>query len=259
MILGFIGVGNIGKAMITGLCTSPAPPEKIVIYDKDESKCQSLKKRFDQIEIASDNQTLLNRSDCVFLCVLPQIAPQVLLPLNFRENHVVVSVIAIRPIKEIREYVEPARIVIRAVPLPAIANHIGPLIFYPEHDSVAKLFASTARVIPVGRESDLIVLSAITGLIATYYALVTALSGWAASAGVDQAIAKEYNLSMFDALNYLAMESGATLEELSAEAATPGGLNYQALQELQKRKAFAPFLDVLNILLERLGLEAPSS
>ena len=80
MILGFIGVGNIGKAMITGLCTCSTPPEKIVIYDVDEGKCTAISRRFSQIEIAPDNQTLLDRAECVFLCVLPQIAPQVFNP-----------------------------------------------------------------------------------------------------------------------------------------------------------------------------------
>ena len=46
-------------------------------------------------------------------------------------------------------------------------------------------------------------------------------------------------------------------DELAAEAATPGGLNHQALRELDKHKAFDPFLDVLDTLLQRLGLEAP--
>ena len=257
MILGFIGVGNIGMAMITGLCTCPTAPEKIVIYDVDEDKCRSVSKRFAQVEIAPNNQTLLDQVDCVFLCVLPQIAPQVLLPLNFREDQVVVSVIAIRPIHEISEYVAPARTVIRAVPLPAIAHHVGPFIFYPDHDLIAKMFGSTARLIPVRNEDDLIILSAITGLIAPYYALVTALSTWAASAGVEKDTAAQYTLAMFEVLNYLAMEPGAKLDELAMEAATPGGLNHQALKELENRKAFDPFLDVLDTLLQRLGLEAP--
>jgi pyrroline-5-carboxylate reductase len=112
-------------------------------------------------------------------------------------------------------------------------------------------------VIPVHSENDLIILSAITGLISPYYALVTALSGWAASAGVDKDTAAHYTLAMFDVLNYLATQSDAGLDDLAAEAATPGGLNHQALRELKKDRAFDPFLDVLDTLLERLGLEAP--
>ncbi|SDP82589.1 NAD(P)-binding domain-containing protein [Desulforhopalus singaporensis] len=256
MNLGFIGVGNIGKAIITGLCTCPTPPGKILIYDVDEAKCLSIAKHHKQVEIALDNQDLLDRVDCVFLCVIPQIAPQVLLPLNFREDLLVISVIAIRPTKEIGEYVAPAKILIRAVPLPSIAYQVGPLIYYPDNDTVAELFARTARAIPVESESDLIILSAITGLIAPYYSLVNALSGWAASAGIDKDIAIQYTLGMFDVLNYQAMKHEATLDELSAEAATFGGLNDQALRELKRHKAFDPFVNALDLLLQRLGLEA---
>ena len=89
MKLGFLGAGNIGTAIITGLCTGTAPPKKILVYDPDKQKCAALEQRFDQVETATESQSLLDNVDCVFLCVLPQIAPQVLLPLNFRQEHTI--------------------------------------------------------------------------------------------------------------------------------------------------------------------------
>ena len=217
----------------------------------------NLEQRFEQVEAVGESQTVLDNADYIFLCILPQIAPQVLLPLNFRKEHIVVSVIAIRPLSEIREYVSPAHEIIRAVPLPPIAKHAGPVIFYPNHKKIAGLFASTAHSIPVSKEDDLIVLSAITGLIAPYYALLTEICKWAALAGVDEKVATEYSLAMFQAMSYLAIESGRDLKGLAAEAATPGGLNEQALRDLNNVNAFKPFLDTLDRLLQRLGLGVP--
>jgi pyrroline-5-carboxylate reductase len=257
MKLGFIGAGNIGTAIITGLATGNAPLEQIFVFDPDKKKCKALEQRFGQVEAVGESQAVLDNADCIFLCVLPQIAPQVLLPLNFRKEHIVVSVIAVRPLSEIKEYVSPAHEIIRAVPLPPVAKHAGPVIFYPNHDEVSELFSSTAHAIAVDREDDLIVLSAITGLIAPYYSLVNSIAVWASNCGVDKKVATEYSLAMFQAQSFLAIENIADLKELTEEVATPGGLNEQALRHLNNQNGFGPFLDALDVLLQRLGLEVP--
>ena len=257
MKLGFIGAGNIGSAIITGISTCAAPPEKIFVFDPDIKKCRALEQRFEQVEALSGNQEVLNNADCVFLCVLPQIAPQVLLPLDFSKEHIVVSVIAVRSISEIKEYVSPAREVVRALPLPPIATHSGPLIYYPAHDKISELFSGMAHTIPVTREEDLIVLSAITGLIGPYYSLVHSIAVWAANSGVNEKVATEYSLAMFAAQSKQAIEKNLGLTELIEEVATPGGLNEQALRYVNNQKGFEPFLGALDALLPRLGLEVP--
>jgi pyrroline-5-carboxylate reductase len=257
MDLGFIGAGSIGSAIITGISTGSAPPEKIHVFDPDKKKCRALEQRFDQVEAMGKGQDVLDNTDCVFLCVLPQIAPQVLLPLNFREEHIVVSVIAVRPLSEIKEYVSPAREVIRAVPLPPIAKHVGPVIFYPDHDDISALFAGTAHAMAVTREDDLIVLSAITGLIAPYYSLVHSIAKWAANCGVDERVAAEYSLAMLQAQSFLAIENKTDLKELTNEVATTGGLNEQALRYVNTQNGVEPFLGALDVLLQRLGLDVP--
>lgn len=257
MKLGFIGVGNIGSSIITGISTGSAPPQRILIFDPNEEKCRSLEQRFDQVEAMSSGQEVLDNADCVFLCVLPQIAPQVLLSLNFRKEHIVVSVIAVRPINEIKEYVSPAQMVIRAVPLPPIAKHSGPVIFYPNHEEISELFSGTAHAIPVTREEDLIVLSAITGLIAPYYSLVHSIAAWAANCGVNERVAREYSLAMFEAQSLQAIESNVDLNELIDEVATAGGLNEQALRYVKNENGVEPFLGALDVLLQRLGLDVP--
>jgi pyrroline-5-carboxylate reductase len=257
MKLGFIGAGNIGSAIITGISTCTNPPEKILVFDPDRERCRALEQRFEQVEALSANQEVLNNADYVFLCVLPQIAPQVLLPLDFRKEQIVVSVIAVRSISEIKEYVSPAQVVIRAVPLPPIAKHRGPFIYYPAHDKISKLFSGTAQAIAVNREEDLIILSAITGLIAPYYSLVHSIAVWAANSGVDEKLATEYSLAMLEAQSYQAIENNLEIKELIEEVATPGGLNEQALRWVTNQNGFEPFLGALDALLQRLGLEVP--
>ena len=67
MNLGFLGAGNIGTAIITGLCTENDPLKKILVYDLDKEKCTALEQRFDQVQTATESQSLLDNVDCVFI------------------------------------------------------------------------------------------------------------------------------------------------------------------------------------------------
>ena len=157
--LGFIGSGNIATAMLKGLCSSDKPPEKIRVSDKIHEKAAALAARFPQVTALKENQAVVDASDCVFICVLPQIAPDVLKALRFRKEQTVVTVVAIRPLAEISAYVFPAQTVVRAVPLPTVARHIGPVVFYPNVAQVSDLFAKIGTIVPAQSERELIVLS----------------------------------------------------------------------------------------------------
>jgi len=62
---------------------------------------------------------------------------------------------------------------------------------------------------------------------------------------------------MFQAISVLAREASAgCFENLAAEASTPGGLNEQALKEIQKQKGFDAFTKALDVVLVRLKVES---
>ena len=108
-VLGFVGSGNIATAMVTGLCRSDKPPEKIVVSDKDNRKAQALAARFPQVTALKENQDVADAGDCIFVCVLPQIAPDVLKALRFRKDQIVVTVVAIRSLSEMTAYAPSLR------------------------------------------------------------------------------------------------------------------------------------------------------
>jgi pyrroline-5-carboxylate reductase len=253
-VLGFIGSGNIATAMVKGLCRSDKPPKDIRVSDKIYKKAKALADSFSQVSALENNQAVIDASDCVFICVLPQIAPEVLKALRFREEQTVVTVVAIRTLAEISTYVSPAKTVVRAVPLPPLARHLGPVVFYPNVPEVAEIFVKIGTIVPVHSERELIVLSGLTGLIAPYYQLLTTFCNWAVDAGVEADMASRYVVSMFLAQTQLALDAKETdLAELAAEAATPGGINEQALREITEKGAYDVFVQALDAILLRLG------
>ncbi len=253
MVLGFIGAGHIATAQITGLCSATEPPERILVSDIDMEKAAALSSRFVQVEAMDNNQDVIDGSDCLFICVLPQIATEVLSNLRFKPDHLVISVVAIHLLEEIRKLVSPARRVVRAVPLPSVARHIGPVAFYPDVPQAHALFKKMGTPVPAQSEKEFIVLSGFTAFIASFFEMLQVLGGRAAEVGVPNETSLKYLCAMFMAQSQLAFESDLSFSALVSQAATPGGLNEQAVKEIDRAGVFKAFGEAMDSILHRLG------
>ena len=253
MKIGFIGTGAITTAMVEGLCKTEHPPSDIVVSPRNRKKAENLAARFKNVRIAGHNQVVVDECDCVVLAVVPQIAESVLRELHFRKKQQIISVIAIKLISEIKSLVDPATAIIRAIPLPTAARHMGPIAFFPYTAWADKIFRDIGDPIAVNDEKELGITAAITALMAPYYALMEAVCRWGVAAGMDSKASGSYVGSMFQAISVLARESSVNcFENLAAEASTPGGLNEQALNEIRKQDGFDAFTKALDVVLARL-------
>ena len=258
MRLGFIGTGNITTALVEGLCTAQDPPLSVLVSPRNAEKAARLAARFSQVEVAASNQAVIEGCDCIFLAVLPQIASPVLGELRFRPDQTVVCLIATKPIDEVRQLVAPAQNVMRAVPLPPVARHLGPILLYPDNPRVFEILSQIGKPIAVPDERQLNFLWTLSALIAPFYALMEEMSQWTVAAGVDRQIAGTYIASMFHALSALAADAAdGDFSDLLAEATTPGGLNEQALAEIRKQGGYKAFLKALDSVIVRFGERAP--
>jgi pyrroline-5-carboxylate reductase len=264
MTLGFIGTGNIASAVVAGLCASPAPPGRVLVSPRGTEKAFALAAAFPAVEVAPDNQAVVDGSATVVLAVRPQDAERILTPLRFRAEQRVISLLALTPLETARELVAPAGAagaagaIVRALPLPSCAERLGPIVVYPGEAWAMAFFAPIGTPLAVVEERELNVLWALTALIASYFALIAAGAGWAANAGVAAPTAGTYLATMFHALSTLAVRApGGDFEALTAEAMTPGGLNRQALDEIRAAGGFEAFLAALDAILARLGEAVP--
>ena len=71
MKLGFIGTGKISSSVITGICSSKISFTKILISPRNKHNAQKLKKKFKKVNIAKNNQDIVNNCNWVFLSVTP--------------------------------------------------------------------------------------------------------------------------------------------------------------------------------------------
>jgi len=94
--VGFLGCGTIASAIARGIATqTDVPIESIAVTKRSEKKSSQLQQDFPSlVSIHEDNQEIVDKSDLVFVCVLPQQTQEVLQSLSFDESrHNLISVV----------------------------------------------------------------------------------------------------------------------------------------------------------------------
>jgi pyrroline-5-carboxylate reductase len=251
--IGFIGIGRIASALVEGFCAVSDPPA-IILSPRNRIQSAGLSARFPSVTVAAGNQAVVDAADTVFISVRPQIVAQVLASLHFRTDQRIVSLVATRSLAALSPMLAPAVEIVRAVPLPPAARRLGAIPYWPAHPFAEPLLARLGKPLPLETEAQLDVLWAVTGLIAPFYALMGTVTDWAADKGVTRAAAADYSAAMFHALASLALDGGPDrFARLATEAATPGGLNEQAVALLCKAGVHAEVRSVLDVVLKRFA------
>ncbi|MDA0702471.1 MAG: NAD(P)-binding domain-containing protein [Proteobacteria bacterium] len=252
MTIGFIGTGHITKAVVEGLCGDGGPPEPILLSPRNAMVAADLAARFDAVSVAADNQAVLDGAETVMLAVLPPATPEILGALSFRPDHLVVSLIALRPAAELAPLVAPATRICRAVPLPSAARRLGPVVYYPEDEDVAALIAHFGTPIAAASETAFHRMWTLTSLVAPYYALMGELMAWAEEGHVPPETARAYLDAMFQTLGAMASDGVVSYPNLAASAQTKGGINEQVMGILAQRDALAPWREGVEAVFQRM-------
>ena len=105
MKLGFIGTGKIASSVITGICKSNILYKKILISPRNNKIAKNLKRNFNKIVIAKDNQEIIDQSNWVFLSVTPTVGNKIIKDLKFRSNQTIISFISTITLLELKKAV----------------------------------------------------------------------------------------------------------------------------------------------------------
>jgi pyrroline-5-carboxylate reductase len=254
--IGILGVGAIAEAIVTGLCEGEDPPTSIHLSPRSAVRASRLAARYPSVHVVDSNQTVVERTDVVLVCVRPQDAAAALSDLAFRAHQAVISVMAGVAIDALRPLLAPAEVVVRAIPLPAVATRSGLTAIHPPHELARAIFDPLGGVLAVDDERALDALSASTATIAAHLAYLDAISRWLADRGIPQADATRYVAAVFGALAGTLLGIRANdFGTLADEYATAGGINEQFLTTLRH----AGTLNIVNRALDDVAhrLEAP--
>ena len=234
MKLGFIGTGNIVSDVIFGVSKSKIKYKKIIISPRNKKKALYLKKYFKRVIIAKDNQEVINKADWIFLGILPKVGEEILPKLKFRNKHVIVSFMSTTNYPKLKKLIKTKSIIIRAIPMPPIRLGKGPVAIFPPNKKVRNFFNKIGTTIEIKNEKLSKNFWAISGTMASFYELLNVLSKWLIRKKTNKLDAQKYVTSLYSALAELALlNSSKPLKDLVNEQ-TPGGLNWQGVNELRK-------------------------
>ena len=152
LTVGFVGVGTINSACVTGLCTSDTPPKAVILSPRNAEKAAALAAQFPTlVTIAASSQAVLDGADWVFVATPPgpPNATAVLEPLVFKPEHTVVSLIAGVSPDALGPLVAPAATLVQAFPLPPAADHRSTTVMFPKHEGVQSVLAKLGGTVPV--------------------------------------------------------------------------------------------------------------
>jgi pyrroline-5-carboxylate reductase len=251
MTVGFIGVGHIVTAVVTGLC-STQPQENILLSPRNSVNSAALSKRFATVSVAAGNQQVIDASDLLVLGLRPQDAEAEMVRLTFRPDQTVVSLMAMMPTAVLRRLSAPASIIVRAVPLPSVARRQGPIALWPADPTVEALFNRIGRVAVTDTEEALHALWATTALAAPFYQLLHRLVLWLTATGVTPQVATAYVGALFQALSDPLDPPPDDLSGLALSVSTRGGLNEQADGQFRADDWYGAVDPVLDNILLRL-------
>ena len=254
MKLGFIGTGNISSDVINGICKSSISFKRIIISPRNKKNAIKLKKKFKKITIAKDNQEVINNSDWIFLGVLPEVGKKILPKLNFKSKQTIISFISTISYLELKRLIKKKTTIVRAIPMPPIALGKGPVPIFPPNKKVKFFFNKIGTTIEIKSEKLSQNFWAISGSMAPFYELLKVLSDWLGKKKLKRNQAQKYITSLYSALAELATaNSSKDLKHFVAESQTPGGLNWQGVNELRKAGYFKSLEKTINNILKRLN------
>jgi len=254
MKLGFIGTGKIASSVITGICNSKISFTKILISPRNKKIAKDLKKKFKKVEIAKDNQEIVDNCNWVFLSITPTIGEKIIKELKFKPNQIIISFISTITLAELKKAIKVKAKIIRAIPLPPISLKKGPVPICPPNKKVKDFFNKIGTTVEIKNEKSSINFWATSGMMAPFYELLRVMTDWLVKRGIKRNNAQKYITSLFLALSEDAVaNSKKDLKYLVKESQTPKGLNEQGVRDLTKSGFYKKIEKTLNGIHKRLN------
>ncbi|MEU8531135.1 MULTISPECIES: NAD(P)-binding domain-containing protein [Streptomyces] len=223
--IGIIGVGEIGRAIVTGLRDGGDAAPEVFLSPRGARASAELAERHVGVRVCAGNQEVVDRSEVVVIAVRRDDRHDALAGLRVAGDKVVVNVMAGVANDDLRRTLATEAPIVRAVPLPAVRERRSVTVTWPSHPATDALFEHLGGVLPVADEQAFDVFSALTGTLTTHYAYLATLTAWATRHGVPAEDAERYVRGLFQGVGRSLSDETRALRQLAADHETPRGSN----------------------------------
>lgn len=143
--IGIIGVGEIGRAIVTGLRHGGDEFPEVFLSPRGARTATELSACYEGVQVCADNQEVVDRSELVIIAVRREGRHDALAGVRVDDGKIVVNVMAGVGNDDLRQTLATGAPLVRAIPLPAIRERRSVTVVYPAHSEVNSLFERPGR------------------------------------------------------------------------------------------------------------------
>ena len=243
MVIGFIGLGNMAKAMIGGILKKDiVSPEDIIGSAATKKTCEKVSEKFG-IQTKDSNRKIAQEADVIILAVKPQYFTQVIAEImdDVDENKLVISIAAGKTLKWIEGAFEKKVKLIRVMPnTPALVGEgctavcRNELVSDEELAFAMTIFESFGQA-SVVNENLMDVVGGVSGSSPAYaFMFIEAMADAAVEGGMPRKQAYQFAAQSLLGSAKMVLETGKHPGELKDEVASPGGTTIAGICALEK-------------------------
>jgi len=243
--IGFIGGGNMARAMVSGLLESGHDPAGLHISDPSGPQRKRINSIHSGLHVGDNNAEVAERTDIMVLAVKPQIAMTVageLRSLRRPEKQLVISIMAGITLRSLENVLAPTTSIVRIMPnQPALAGAgMSALVATKStgnsHREQARYVAeATGRAVWIEDESLMDAVTAISGSGPAYfYLLMEIMENCAVDMGLPKSLAQLLTRQTGFGAGSIAVESNLDLEQLRKSVTSKGGTTAAAIDALEQ-------------------------
>ena len=242
--IGFIGGGNMASSLISGLIASGHSPQDLWVSDINQDALKVLAKNLN-VNTSTNNDDIINAVDVVVLAVKPQILSTVAKNATAsiqQKQPLVVSIAAGISQQSLSQWLGNNIAIVRCMPnTPALvltgatALHANAQVTAEQHDLAENIMRSVGIALWVNDESELDVVTAVSGSGPAYYfLLMDAMEKAAIEMGMNEVTARLLVQQTALGAAKIALESSESPEQLRKRVTSPGGTTQQALETFEE-------------------------
>lgn len=258
--IGFIGTGNMGRAMVKGLAKSGLYQQQdLYIYDRNLTVAKELARDLG-IQSTETPQALVKACDRIIFAVKPNVLPTVLRALvpEVTADKVVISVAAGISLEKLASILGADHKIVRVMPnTPALvgmgmsAVTQNDQVTQAELAEVLAIFASFGKAEAVS-ESLIDAVVGVSGSAPAYvYLFIEALADGAVMEGIPRAQAYEFAAQTVMGSAQMVLETGQHPGELKDMVCSPGGTTIAAVKTLEEAGLRAAVIQAVQVAAEK--------
>ena len=242
-IIGFIGCGNMGQAMIGGILKANlVTPSSIIVSDLNEKSLTQTSQKYG-IKSTTDNNEVAKVSDIIILSVKPNLYPLVIKQIKdqIKEDVIIITIAAGKSIKGTEEMFEKKLKIVRVMPnTPALVGEgmaaicTSEVVTKAELAEIVTIFESFGKAEIVDEKLMNVVTSVSGSSPAFVYMFIESMADAAVLDGMPRSQAYTFAAQAVLGSAKMVLETGIHPGALKDMVCSPGGTTIEGVAALEE-------------------------